>query len=50
MQQQENFNIWLDECRNYGLRVTRDRLIKSLYEFDDFTYLNRPVLRGGQLV
>jgi len=38
MQQQEDFNIWLDECRNYGLRVTRDRLIKSLHEFDDFAY------------
>ena len=38
MQQQEDFNIWLEECRNYGLRVTRDRLIKSLNEFDDFAY------------
>ena len=38
MQQQEDFNLWLEECRNYGLRVTRDRLIKSLYEFDDFAY------------
>ena len=36
MQQEDDFNFWLDECRNNGLRVTRDRLIKSLYEFDDF--------------
>ena len=38
MQQQDDFNFWLGECRNYGLRVTRDRLIKSLHEFDDFAY------------
>jgi len=40
MQQEDDFNFyyWLAECRNYGLRVTRDRLIKSLYEFDDFAY------------
>ncbi len=38
MQQDDDFNFWLDECRNYGLGVTRDRLIKSLYEFDDFAY------------
>ena len=38
MQQKDDFNFWLDECRNYGLRVTRDRLIKSLYEFDDVAY------------
>ena len=38
MQQDDDFNFQLDECRNYALRVTRDRLIKSLYEFDDFTY------------
>ena len=38
MQQGDDFIFWLDECRNYGLRVTRDRLIKSLYEFDDFAY------------
>jgi hypothetical protein len=38
MQQEDDFNFWLEECRNYGLRVTRDRLIKSLYEFDDFAY------------
>ena len=38
MQQEDDFNFWLDECRNYGLRVTNDRLIKSLYEFDDFAY------------
>ena len=38
MQQQEDFNIWLEECRNYGLRVTRDRLIKSLNEFNHDSY------------
>ena len=38
MLQQEDFNLWLQECRNYGLRVTRDRLIKLLYAFDDFAY------------
>ena len=38
MQQQEDFNFWLDECRNYGLRVTRDRLIKSLNEFNHDSY------------
>jgi hypothetical protein len=38
MKQEDDFNFWLDECRNYGLRVTRYRLIKSLYEFDDFAY------------
>ena len=38
MQQQEDFNIWLEECRNYGLRVTRERLIKSLEEFNHDSY------------
>ena len=38
MQQEDDFNFQLDECRNYGLRVTRDRLIKSLYELDDYAY------------
>ena len=38
MQQQDDFNIWLEECRNYGLRVTRDRLIKSLEEFNHDSY------------
>ena len=38
MQQQEDFNIWLEECRNYGLRVTRDRLIQSLHEFNHDSY------------
>ena len=38
MQQEDDFNLWLDECRNYGLGVTRDRLIKSLYKFDDIAY------------
>ena len=36
--QQEDFNIWVEECRNYGLRVTRDRLIKSLEEFNHDSY------------
>ena len=38
MQQQDNFNFWLDECRKYGLRVTRDRLIKSLNAFGHDSY------------
>ena len=38
MQQQDGFNFCLDECYSYRLKVTRDRLIKSLYEFDDFAY------------
>ena len=38
MQQQDDFNIWLEECRNYGLRVTRERLIKSLEEFNHDSY------------
>ena len=38
MQQEDDFNYWLDECRNYGLRVTSDRLIESLYLFDDFAF------------
>jgi len=38
MQQDFNFYYWLADCRNYGLTITRDRLIKSLYEFDDFAY------------
>ena len=38
MQQQDDFNFWLEECRNYGLRVTRDRLIKSLEEFNHDSY------------
>ena len=38
MQQQDDFNFWLEECRNYGLRVTRDRLIKSLNTFDHDSY------------
>ena len=36
--QQDDFNFWLEECRNYGLRVTRDRLIKSLEEFNHDAY------------
>ena len=38
MQQQEDFNFWLEECRNYGLRVTRDRLIQSLEDFNHDSY------------
>ena len=38
MQQQEDFNIWLEECRNYGLTVTRERLIKSIEEFNHNSY------------
>ena len=38
MQQEDGFNLWMDECRNYGLSVTRERLITSLYEFDDYAY------------
>jgi hypothetical protein len=38
MQQADDFNFWLEECRNYGLRVTRDRLIKSLDEFNHNSY------------
>ena len=38
MQQEDDFNFWLDECRDYGLRVTRDRLIKSLNEFNHNSY------------
>ena len=38
MQQQDNFNFWLDECCKYGLRVTRDRLIKSIEKFDHDSY------------
>ena len=38
MQQNDDFNFWLAECRNYGLKVTRERLMKSLCEFDDFAY------------
>ena len=38
MQQQEDFNLWLDECCKYGLRVTRERLIKSLKAFNHDSY------------
>ena len=30
MQQDFNFYYWLAECRNYGLPVTKERLMKSL--------------------
>ena len=44
MQQEDDFNFWLEECPNYGLRVTRDRLIKSLNEFnhDSFQFAMSP--------
>ena len=38
MQQEDDFNFWIDDCRNYGLRVTRDRLIKSIEEFNHDSY------------
>jgi hypothetical protein len=27
MQQEDDFNFWLDECRNYGLRVAFQALV-----------------------
>ena len=33
-----NFYYWLAECRNYGLTVTKDRLIKSINEFNHNSY------------
>jgi len=59
MQQDFNFYYWLAECRNYGLTVTKERLIRSLSEFNHKSYqfamspdaqMNRPGYRGGQLV
>ena len=38
MKQEDDFNFWLDECRNYGLTVTKERLIKSLSEFNHNSY------------
>ena len=38
MQQEDDFIFWLDECRNYGLTVTKERLIKSLNEFNHNSY------------
>jgi len=38
MQQEDDFNFWLAECRNYGLTVTKDRLIKSINEFNHNSY------------
>ena len=38
MQQQNNFIDWLDECRNYGLTVTKERLIQSLIVFNHDSY------------
>ena len=38
MQQDFNFYYWLAECRNYGLTVTKERLIKSINEFNHNSY------------
>ena len=38
MQQEDDFIFWLDECRNYGLTVTKERLIKSINEFNHNSY------------
>ena len=38
MQQDFNFYYWLEECRNYGLTITKERLIKSLDEFNHNSY------------
>ena len=38
MQQDFNFYYWLGECRNYGLTVTKERLIKSIDEFNHNSY------------
>jgi hypothetical protein len=38
MEQQNNFTNWLAECRNYGLTVTKERLIKSINTFDHDSY------------
>ncbi len=38
MQQEDDFIFWLDEFRNYGLTVTKERLIKSINEFNHNSY------------
>ena len=38
MQQDFNFYYWLAECRNYGLTVTKEGLIKSINEFNHNSY------------
>ena len=38
MQQEDDFNFWLAECRNYGLTVTKERLMRSLSEFNHKSY------------
>ena len=38
MEHQNNFTSWLAECRNYGLTVTKERLIKSIEKFDHDSY------------
>ena len=38
MRQEDDFHIWLDECCNYGLSVTKGRFIKSLNEFNHNSY------------
>ena len=38
MQQDFNFYYWMAECRNYGLTITKERLIKSLSSFNHISY------------
>jgi len=38
MQQDFKFYYWLAECCNYGLTVTKERLIKSINEFNHNSY------------
>ena len=38
MQQEDDFNFWLVECRNYGLTATKERLLKQINEFDHNSY------------
>ncbi len=34
----KSFDDFIQDCRNYGLSVSRERLIKSLDQFSDRTY------------
>ena len=34
----KSFDDFIQECRNYGLSVSRERLIKSLDQFSDQAY------------
>ena len=38
MQQDFNFYYWLAECRNYGLTATKERLLKTINEFNHNSY------------